>query len=95
MEITKVRKCEVTECAYNTDNCCHAIAITIGDESNPMCDTFCQSAVKGGDNEATACVGACKVSSCQHNDSLECQCPEIEVGYQGYDADCLSFESAE
>ena len=41
MEMSMVMKCEVNDCAYNMDNCCHAIAITIGDSMHPRCDTFC------------------------------------------------------
>jgi hypothetical protein len=93
MEMAMVKKCEATECSYNADNVCHAFAITIGDEANPMCDTLCQSSMKGGDSEVTAGVGACKVASCMHNSSLECRCEEIEVGYQGTEVDCLCFES--
>jgi hypothetical protein len=44
MEMTRVKSCEVAECAYNSKKMCHALAITIGDLDNPMCDTFCQSA---------------------------------------------------
>jgi len=93
MEMTMVRECDATECSYNSDNMCRALAITIGDETHPKCDTFCRSSVKGGDSENMAGVGACKVSSCTHNSSLECQCPEIEVGYQGNEIDCLNFTS--
>ena len=49
MEMPKVRKCEVADCAYNMDSTCHAMAITVGDGMRPRCDTFCQSVMKGGD----------------------------------------------
>jgi hypothetical protein len=93
MKMATVTKCDASECSYNADNICHALAITIGDESNPMCDTFCQSSMKGGDSSGMAGVGACKVASCSHNSSLECDCSAIEVGHQGREAECLSFES--
>lgn len=93
MEMAMVRECDACECSYNAENMCHALAITIGDDANPMCDTFCQSDVKGGDSESMAGVGACKVSCCSHNSSLECQCPEIEVGHQGSGIGCLDFSS--
>ena len=93
MEMTTVRECEATGCSYHADNVCHAFAITIGDQAKPMCDTICQSSIKGGDSEIMAGVGACKVASCVHNSSLECGCSEITVGYQGTEVDCLCFES--
>ncbi|MDH4202037.1 MAG: DUF1540 domain-containing protein [Phycisphaerae bacterium] len=92
MNMARVRECGAIGCSYNTDNKCHAFAITIGDTVHPTCDTLCQSILKGGDSEVTAHVGACKVASCVHNSSLECECSEIEVGYQGSEVDCLSFE---
>ncbi len=93
MEMPKVIKCDVNDCAYNMDNKCHAMAITIGDSREPKCDTFCQSMAKGGDINSIAGVGACKVSSCTYNTDLECQAMEICVGYKGQDADCLTFHS--
>ena len=93
METSKVIKCEVSDCAYNRDNCCHTMAITIGDGMNPRCDTFCHSTSKGGDIESIASVGACKVSACKHNNALECQTSEICVGYGDQGPDCLTFES--
>ena len=93
MEMSMVMKCEVNDCAYNMDNCCHTIAITIGDGIHPRCDTFCQSTMKGGDTNKTAGVGACKVLSCKYNTRFECQAPGISVGYYGQDPDCLTFES--
>ncbi|MHC5145450.1 MAG: DUF1540 domain-containing protein [Planctomycetota bacterium] len=92
MEMAMVKECGAIGCSYNADNMCHALAITIGDTVHPTCDTMCQSPIKGGDGEVTAGVGACKVASCAHNSSLECDCSEISVGYQGTKVDCLSFE---
>ena len=91
MEMAKVTECDATECSYNWDKMCHALAITIGDEAGPMCDTFCQSSQKGGGDGMMAGVGACKVSACMHNSHLECRCSEIQVGHQGSEVDCLSF----
>ena len=93
MEMPRVSKCEVTDCAYNVDKLCHAIAITIGDTVHPMCDTFCKSMTKGGDVSCIASVGACKVSMCSYNTDLECQASEISVGYKGSEPDCLAFHA--
>lgn len=90
--MVKVKQCDVSECAYNVDNQCHTIAVTIGDDDHPMCDTFCPSQSKGGQKNMIAGVGACKVSSCRHNDSLECRASSISVGRQSEEADCLTFK---
>ena len=91
MEMTQVRSCEVIECAYNSGQMCHALAITIGDLNNPMCDTFCQSPTQGGYEEDIAGVGACKVGACANNHNLECECDCIDVGYKDGEIDCLSY----
>jgi len=91
METPKVSECQATECAYNSDNMCHAISITIGNGQGPQCDTFCKSQMKGGDYSCIASVGACKVSNCLHNMDLECQAPSIRVGHNGEEVDCLTF----
>lgn len=93
MEMPKVAECVVSDCAYNVEDCCHAIAITIGDGVHPRCDTFCHSVMKGGDITCMAGVGACKVSSCMYNESFECGASEISVGYEEQEPDCLTFKS--
>jgi hypothetical protein len=92
MNMPKVTQCEVEECAYNQDSECHALAITIGDDENPMCDTFCDTGSKGGDPATIAGVGACKVGVCSHNKSLECTMRNITVGWKGGGPDCMSFK---
>jgi hypothetical protein len=92
MEMSVVMKCEVNDCAYNMDNCCHTMAITIGDSVHPRCDTFCQATMKGGDTAHMAGVGACKVSACKYNTGLQCRTSGISVGYYEQEPDCLTFE---
>jgi hypothetical protein len=31
------------------------------------------------------------VYACTYNDGLECNAPDISVGYKGQEADCLTF----
>jgi hypothetical protein len=81
----------VTECGYNHDGCT-AFAITIGTTSSAECDTFVDSADKGGMGKALAQVGACKRADCMHNTDLECDAPAIVVGQSGDKADCLTYE---
>ena len=91
MEMAKVQQCDASECSYNQNNGCHAFAITIGDESNPMCDTFCSTTEKASGTQMAG-VGACKVTACTHNDHLECNCSQIKVGHNGGQINCMSFE---
>jgi len=90
--MAKVMKCEVGDCAYNMDDMCRTMAITIGNGSSSVCDTFFHATSKGGDAGTMAKVGACKVSNCKHNSRFECQAPGIDVGYQDREADCMTFE---
>ena len=92
MEMSRVMKCEVSDCAYNRQNCCQTMAITIGDGFRPRCDTFCRFTEKGGETGCTAGVGACKVFSCVYNRDLECRAPGISVGYKGQEPDCMTFQ---
>jgi hypothetical protein len=92
VEMSKVIKCDAGDCAYNTDNRCHATAITIGNADNPRCDTFCQAPTKGGNTSRTAGVGACKISYCIYNLNLGCGAPQISVGCKKHEPDCLTFQ---
>ena len=91
MEMPQVSQCQVAECAYNTDGDCHAAAITVGNHSHPKCDTFCPSSMQGGELDTIAGVGACKTFTCSHNMHLECQSPNIAVGYIEGEVDCLTY----
>ena len=94
MGMSKVTKCEVNDCTYNADDLCHATAITIGNGRHPSCNAFWRFMMKGkgGDVGCTASVGACKVSSCIYNVGLECQAPEVFVGYKEREPNCLTFQ---
>lgn len=96
MTMPKVNRCGATDCCYNLGEMCHALAITVGgDGAHPACDTYCGYRTKGGDESTIAGVGACKVSSCEYNQSLECTAPGITVGPAQDAADCLTFEPEE
>ncbi|MFW6061402.1 MAG: DUF1540 domain-containing protein [Planctomycetota bacterium] len=94
MGMSKVNRCEVTNCAYNHENHCRTIAITIGDadQASPKCDTYMPVGEKGGVSDTDAGVGACKVGSCTYNKQYECSAANILVGMRGQEADCLTFE---
>ncbi|MEU7904335.1 DUF1540 domain-containing protein [Actinoplanes sp. NPDC049118] len=91
MAMPRVQTCTVSTCGYNNDGCT-AFAITIGGV-NAACDTYVETADKGGMGEVAAQVGACKRSDCVHNTELECHAPSIMVGAAQDRADCLTFEA--
>ena len=94
MEMPPVVSCEVTDCCYNVDRQCHALAIQVGNNpARPICDTYSELSGQCGDQSAIAGVGACKASSCEYNENLECIAQSITVGYQGDEPDCLTFEA--
>jgi hypothetical protein len=92
MKMPKVKKCDVLECAYNQEAMCHAIAITVGGGECPMCDTALKSEHKGGVMDMVAGVGACKVSTCQFNQDLECNANGIQVDIHGDHPECVTFK---
>jgi hypothetical protein len=92
MKMPQVTECDVSECAYNKDSMCHALAITIGDDRHPRCDTFLASASRGGDAGWIGQVGACKVESCKFNKNFECGAQGIRVAHhKAACADCQTF----
>jgi hypothetical protein len=94
MEMPLVNKCTAENCAFNREQTCHALAITIGDSLHAQCDTFCSTPIAGGDPDSVGHVGACKMADCRYNDHLECQAPGISVGYEQNIVDCLTYQPA-
>lgn len=92
-EMPKVFECMMTDCAYNTDKKCHAMAITVGGGRCPLCDTVMKASKKGGVMDMNGSVGACKVENCQFNDSLECDAGGIRVTMHQQHAECATFKS--
>ncbi len=92
MQMSKVHECEAIDCAYNAERTCHTMAITVGDGSCAMCDTFKKSDMKGGISRAIAGVGACRKEDCQFNESLECSAESITVGMHSGHPDCKTFQ---
>lgn len=88
-DMPEVARCTVSRCAYNTDNNCHARAITIGDGDNPGCDTYFDNSSHTRSHRSAG-VGACKVEACDFNDDLECSADRIDVGREGRSAQCLT-----
>ena len=94
MKMSPVQDCSASDCAFNKNQVCHALAINIGGPSGiPYCDTYTSSDEEGGDAEAHAGVGACKVAACEYNTHLECTASTIEVGFKQNKVACLTFEN--
>ncbi|HKK01893.1 MAG TPA: DUF1540 domain-containing protein [Desulfuromonadales bacterium] len=91
--MSPVKDCAVSSCAYNEKKACHAMAITVGASTEPMCGTYFQSSSHGGVKDMTGGVGACKVADCRFNESFECSAPDIHVGLKHNHPDCLTFET--
>lgn len=91
LNLSNVQGCDVSWCAYNHEQNCHARAITIGEGIHPACDTFFPAERQARDIAHTAGVGACKVSACRHNSDLECAAGAIHVSVHDNHADCMTF----
>lgn len=89
----RVMDCLVERCSFNSGKKCHAFAVTIGDGTHPMCDTFAALNEKGGTVNVIGKVGACKVMKCKFNVSLGCSAPSVEIKYHGEHGDCSTFEN--
>ncbi len=92
IDMPAVAHCEADDCAYNRGMKCHARGITIGDLKHPACDTFMPAGRHTNETRRIAGVGACKVVGCRHNDDLECEADEIQVGRSGNAIICQTFE---
>jgi Domain of Unknown Function (DUF1540) len=92
MTMPRIIDCSMMNCAYNTDNMCHAMAITVG-SLTPMCDTYLQRTKKGGAMDMTGSVGACRLDNCSFNKSLECTAEGIHVGMHSDHAECETFKA--
>lgn len=94
MEITLnvpvIAGCEVRDCAYNTDNTCHAKAITVGDGVSPSCDTMVRHDMEPNEMNIAG-VAACKVRDCVFNNDLECDAAHVFVGRHGDGAVCVTY----
>ncbi|NIP25727.1 MAG: DUF1540 domain-containing protein [Phycisphaerae bacterium] len=93
LDIPKITNCNVDDCSYNNGGACHAVAITVGGHSPPICDTHWNSNQKGGVASLTGGVGACREDSCRFNASLECSAPDgIKVMMREGKPNCATFE---
>ena len=90
MEMSTIRKCSMSSCAFNMSDACHTLGITVGPHAE--CNTYVHGSIEGGSLDIEAGVGACLTSDCKFNDKLECHAPGIDVGGHAVHADCETFE---
>lgn len=88
-----VSNCAVSECAYNLERRCGAIAIVIASGPHPVCGTFLKTAGSSGKRIGDARVGECRYSICRHNANAKCNAGSIEVDYWWGQVDCRTFAS--
>lgn len=89
-EMAKVESCEARECLYNRVGLCGTYGITVGSEE-ACCDTYVHGSAKGGMPGMTAGVGACRMSSCKHNEKFECSAKGIAVSIVTDHPDCVTY----
>jgi len=90
-EIPQVKQCKVSECGYNRDKACHALAITVGQSDIPTCGTFFKSETHTS-TEQIAGVGSCKVAACFHNADFACHADGIIVDRNSGNVVCTTFK---
>jgi hypothetical protein len=90
IEMPQVEDCDVSQCAYNMNNKCHARAITVGDGVKAMCDTFFET-TPHTKSSVLAGVGACKISGCSYNTDYECEAKTIRIGLENNNARCMTY----
>lgn len=57
------------------------------------CDTFLDSTPHSRSQQTSAGVGACKATSCRHNDDYECTAEKISVGHASASVCCLTYQA--
>lgn len=91
VEMPLVIRCEAKNCGFNVSEKCYAKAITIGDNSNPGCDTFMDTQIHAHESKRLAGVGACKVNSCKFNVDYECNSENIILGLTDGEIKCRTY----
>ncbi|MDT8452575.1 MAG: DUF1540 domain-containing protein [Gammaproteobacteria bacterium] len=93
IDVPIVSECSIADCAYNTENMCHAKAITIGDSGCPCCDTMDRGSQHVRAKNIQAGVGACKSTNCSFNSDMECAADSIIIGMNQGNISCMTFST--
>jgi hypothetical protein len=67
-----VVSCTGADCSYNKNMTCNAMAVTIGERTEAICDTYYHTDHKVAFPETISFIGACKMEACTFNRNLEC-----------------------
>ena len=93
IEAAAVSRCAVSECTYNMEQRCSAIAIVIASGPHPRCGTFLKTSNSSSGRIGDAQVGECRYSICRHNTDARCSAGNIEVDYWWGVVDCRTYAS--
>lgn len=85
-----ITTCAATACAFNKDQGCTALAVTVGGAATAACTTFAELDVRAGLGDAQGQVGACHRVDCVHNAELLCGATGIEVADT---AACVTYQA--
>ena len=91
MNMSAISKCNMSTCAYNKDDSCHTLGITVGPHSE--CNTYVHASARGGFPEIKGGIGACTASGCKFNSKLECHAPKVDIAVDEKHADCQTFQA--
>ena len=91
MEMNRIATCSMSTCAYNKENRCHTLGITVGPHAE--CNTFRHASARGGFKEVYGGVGACSAADCKFNDQLECIASHIDLTAHNAHPDCKTFQA--
>ncbi len=90
MNMSPVKQCAATTCAYNQEKMCHTPGIMVGHHAE--CNSYNHASRRGGYAEVMAGVGSCLAEECRFNQKLECHANEIDIDSHSEHADCGTFE---
>ncbi len=91
MDMVRITKCDMADCAYNKGDMCRTPGITVGPHAE--CHTYVHASSRGGIPEVEGAIGACLASSCAFNKRLECTAPAVDVAVDDKHADCETFQA--
>ena len=89
--MSPVKDCAISNCANNEKKACHAMAITVGASTEPMCGTYFQSSSHGGVRDMTGGGGARQVAGFRVHESVEGPAPPPLVGLKNKHTRFLTF----
>ena len=92
MEMVKIKKCDMSVCAFNDNQMCHTMGINVG--AHGECNTYKHGSLKGGFTGMQGGVGTCLNSDCRFNERFECTAADIDISsHNDGHADCKTFQT--